>query len=73
MPALVVTDHTGDSRHYFDPSDSAAVTEAGVRFEKLNEAGYIAAKRTGNGTSEVIRQFDPTAHETLFIPRLVGV
>jgi hypothetical protein len=32
----------------------------------------IAAKRTGNGTSELVRQFDPTAKETLFIPRLVG-
>jgi hypothetical protein len=38
----------------------------------LTEAGYTAAKKTGNGTSEVIRQFDPTAKETLFIPRLVG-
>jgi hypothetical protein len=72
MHALIVMDHTGDSRHYFDPTDSISVTEARVRFEKLNEAGYIAATRIGNGTSEVIRQFDPTAHETLFIPRLVG-
>jgi hypothetical protein len=72
MHALIVMDHTGDSRHYFDPTDSTSVTEARVRFQKLSEAGYIAAKRTGNGNSEVIRQFDPTARETLFIPRLVG-
>jgi hypothetical protein len=36
----------------------------------LTGAGYIAAKRTGSGTSELIRKFDPTAEETLFIPRL---
>ena len=52
--------------------NSTSVTQARVRFEELNEAGYIAAKRTGDGTSELIRQFDPTVHETLFIPRLVG-
>jgi hypothetical protein len=72
MHTLIIMDHTGDSRHSFDPTDLTSVTEARLRFEKLNAAGYIAAKRTGNGTSEVIRQFDPTAKETLFIPRLVG-
>jgi hypothetical protein len=60
MHCLIVMDHTGDSRHYFDATNSTSVTEARARFEKLNKAGYIAAKRTGNGTSEVIRQFDPT-------------
>jgi hypothetical protein len=72
MHALIFMDHTGDSRHHFDPSDDAAVADAQVRFEKLKRDGYIAAKRTGNGTSEMLRHFDPTAHETLFIPRLVG-
>jgi hypothetical protein len=38
----------------------------------LTGAGYIAAKRTDSGTSELIRRFDPTAEETLFIPRLQG-
>jgi hypothetical protein len=41
-------------------------------FRELSKAGYTAAKRTGDGTSEMIRQFDPTVKETLFIPRLVG-
>jgi hypothetical protein len=38
----------------------------------LTRVGYIAAKRTEAGTSELIREFDPTAKETLFIPRLQG-
>jgi hypothetical protein len=72
MHIQIVMDHTGDSRHYFDASDETTVAEARKRFEALSKAGYIAAKRTGSGTSELLRQFDPTAQETVFIPRLVG-
>jgi hypothetical protein len=72
MHTQIVMDHTGDSRHQFDPNNYVEVLDARRRFRELTEAGYTAAKKTGNGTSEVIRQFDPTAKETLFIPRLVG-
>jgi hypothetical protein len=72
MRTQIVMDTTGDTRHQFDPDDVKAVAEAEKRFIELTGAGFIAAKRTGNGTSELIRHFDPTAHETLFIPRLVG-
>jgi tRNA A37 threonylcarbamoyltransferase TsaD len=68
----VVMDHNGDSRHYFNTTDDASLGEARDRFQQLTKAGYIAARRTSNGTSELLRQFDPTAQETLFIPRLVG-
>jgi hypothetical protein len=70
MATQIVMDRTGDSRHLFNPADAAA--EAEERFRTLTGAGYIAAKRTGSGTSELIREFDPTAEETLFIPRLQG-
>jgi hypothetical protein len=72
MPTQTVMDHTGDTRHQFDATDQAAVAEAEKRFIELTEAGFTAAKRTGNGTSELIRRFDPTAEETLFIPRLIA-
>jgi hypothetical protein len=72
MQSFIVMDHTGDSRHHFNPNDYIEVLDARRRFRELTEAGYTAAKKTGNGTSEVVRQFDPTATETLFIPRLVG-
>jgi hypothetical protein len=72
MHTLIIMDHTGDSRHQFDPNDSVEVLDAERRFRELNMAGFAAAKRTANGMSEVIRQFDPTVRETLFIPRLVG-
>jgi hypothetical protein len=72
MPSQIVMDATGDTRHDFDVDDETAVAEARKRFQQLTDAGFIAAKRTGNGTSELIRRFDPSVEETLFIPRLVG-
>jgi hypothetical protein len=72
MHTQIVMDITGDTRHQFSPDDAAAVAKAEKRFRELTGAGFIAAKRTGNGSSELIRRFDPTAPETLFIPRLVG-
>jgi hypothetical protein len=72
MRTQIVMDATGDTRHHFDVDDQAAVAEAEKRFVELTHAGYIAAKRTGSGTSELVRKFDPTAEETLFIPRLQG-
>jgi hypothetical protein len=72
MAAQTVMDHTGDTRHIFDPADSRAVAEAERRFKELTGAGFTAAKRLGEGKSEVLRSFDPTAEETLFVPRLKG-
>jgi len=72
MPVQIVMDTTGDTRHYFDVDDEASLAEAEERFKKLTGAGFTAAKRTGAGSSELIRSFDPTARETLFIPRLIG-
>jgi hypothetical protein len=72
MQTQIIMDPTGDTRHYFDVADDGSVAGARRRFQELTEAGYIAAKRTGNGTSDLIREFDPTARETLFMPRLVG-
>jgi hypothetical protein len=72
MHTQIIMDLTGDTRHSFDAADEVAVAEARRRFQELMDAGYIAAKRTGNGTSDLIREFDPTARETLFMPRLVG-
>jgi hypothetical protein len=65
-------DHTGDTRHEFNPADALAVARAEARFKELTGAGFTAAKRLGEGKSEIVRSFDPTAEETLFIPRLQG-
>jgi hypothetical protein len=72
LASQIIMDHTGDTRHQFDPADAAAVAEAEVRFKELIGVGFTAAKRLDDGTSEVLRSLDPTAEETLFIPRLIG-
>jgi hypothetical protein len=70
MATQIVMDHTGDTRHQFDPADAGAVAEAERRFKELTGAGFTAAM--GDGKSKVLKRFDPTAQETLFIPRLQG-
>jgi len=72
MPTQIVMDHTGDTRHQFDPADAGAVAEAERRFKELTGAGFTAAMRLADGKSKVVKSFDPTAEETLFIPRLQG-
>jgi hypothetical protein len=73
MHTQIVMDATADTRHHFDACDPRTVADAERRFMELTrEAGYIAANRIGSGTSELVREFDPTLKETLFMPRLVG-
>ena len=72
MATQIVMDHTGDTRHYFDPDDVEALWKAEVRFKTLTSVGFTAAVRDASGHATVIRSFDPTAEETLFYPRLVG-
>jgi hypothetical protein len=72
MATQTVMDRNGDTKHHFDPADASAVAEAEKRFNELTGAGFTAARRLGEGKSEVLRSFDPTAQETLFIPRLQG-
>jgi hypothetical protein len=72
MAKQIVMDATGDTRHEFDPADADAVAEAFARFKELTGAGFTAAVRRGAGTSELIRDFDPAAEETVFFPRLRG-
>jgi hypothetical protein len=72
MATHIVMDHTGDTRHKFDPADPGAVAEAERRFRELTGSGFTAAKRLDGGRNEVVKSFDPTVEETLFIPRLQG-
>jgi hypothetical protein len=65
-------DHSGDTRHHFDVNDAQALAKAEARFKELTGRGFTAAVRTGPGEATRIRSFDPTAEETLFVPRLIG-
>jgi hypothetical protein len=72
MAVQIVMDPTGDTRHEFNTGDAAAVAEAERRFNQLTGAGFTAAARTTEGHSMLIRNFNPTAEETIFFPRLQG-
>lgn len=72
MATQIVMDHTGDTRHEFDPDNAEALARAERRFMELTGTGFTAAVRTAPGEVSRIRAFDPTAKETLFYPRLVG-
>jgi hypothetical protein len=72
MPVQLVMDHSGDNRHWYDPTDERSLLEAKERFRQLTGQGYTAAVRGTGGSSRIIRSFEPTAEETLFFPRLVG-
>lgn len=72
MGTLIVMDHNGDSRHFFDSADVGAVAEAERRFGELMKKGFTAAVRTGSGEVTKVGRFDRDAEETLFFPRLVG-
>ena len=72
MAIQIIMDHTGDTRHWFNPDDTKALSKAEKRFKSLTSVGYTAAVRDAAGKATVTRSFDPAAKETLFFPRLVG-
>jgi hypothetical protein len=73
MAMQIVMDHTGDTRHCFNPDDVRALEKkAEKRFKELTRQGFTAAVRTASGEVAKVHSFDPTAEETLFFPRLVG-
>ena len=72
MATHIVMDQTGDTRHWFDPNDTEALSKAEKRFKSLTTVGYTAAVRDAAGKATVTRSFDPTAEEAVFYPRLVG-
>lgn len=72
MATHIVMDHTGDTRHEFNPANDQEIARAEARFRELTGSGYTAATRTRAGQIAQIRSFDPSLNETLFYPRLVG-
>jgi hypothetical protein len=72
MPRQIVMDATGDTRHEFDASDTVQLAQAEERFRQLTGTGFTAAVRRPDRRAQVVRSFDPTAEETIFVPRLQG-
>jgi hypothetical protein len=73
MGVQIVMDRNGDTRHTFDVSDATAIALAEEHFKELTGRGFRAVALGKNGgPGELIRTFDPTVEETLFIPQLQG-
>ena len=72
MAIQIVMDHSGDTRHYFDPNDVDALAKAEERFKELTGQGFTAAVRITSGEVAKISSFSSTAQETVFFPRLIG-
>jgi hypothetical protein len=58
MATQIVMNHTGDTRHSFNPDDVQAAAKAKKRFNELTGTGFTAV-RTGSGEVTKIRSFDP--------------
>jgi hypothetical protein len=72
MPKQLVMDHSGHSEHVFDQANVVSAQEAEKRFAELTGQGFTAAAIRPGGKSEIIRKFDASVEETLFIPRYIG-
>ena len=67
----IVMDAHGDTRHTFNPESKVEVREAMKRFDELLKS-HVAARRLGEGRSELVRSFNPADEEVLFFRKLVG-
>jgi len=73
MHVQIVLDHTGDTRHEFDPADASAVAAAEARFRELTGKGFRAVAPGPNGDAgKIVREFDLKSEQVLFIPQLQG-
>ena len=73
MNVQIVMDRSGDTRHQFDVSDTAAVARAEQRFADLTSKGFRAVALGKDGRSgELLKTFDANVEEALFIPQLQG-
>lgn len=69
-----VQDHTGDTKHIWDPNMPAEVEGMRAMYNTLKGKGYAAyrVKPDDHGKGEVMAEFDPRAGKVIFSPPLVG-
>jgi hypothetical protein len=72
MAVQIVMDHTGDTRHHFNPADAKAVAEAEARFKELTGTGFIAAKRLGRRKKPGLEEFRPNSRGDTVRPAAPG-
>lgn len=73
MAKHLIMDHTGHTTIDFDSADKVSLDEAEKRFRELTGKGFRAARIDETGKpGQLIKAFDPTVEQTLFIPALQG-
>lgn len=73
MCELLTLDHTGHSRHIWDPNIPAEVDAAKEHFKSLKSKGYIAYRVKGDGEAgEVMTKFEPDAGKVILSPPMAG-
>lgn len=73
MAVQIVMDRNGDTRHQFDAADPVGLARAEERFREMTGKGFRAVALGRDGEpGEVVKEFDPTAEKTLFVPQLKG-
>jgi hypothetical protein len=73
MCVQIVMDRSGDTRHEFDTADKEAVALAEQRFHELTSKGFRAVALGRDGSpGTLMRNFDATVEQSLFIPQLQG-
>lgn len=72
--ALIVLDHTGDTRHMWDPDNADEVRAARSTFDMLKAKGHTAytVNEDDGEKGRVIREFDPKAGKMIMVPKVVG-
>jgi hypothetical protein len=73
MGRLRVMGKGGDKEIPWDPTDREQLDDARFVFETLVREGYQAYSLEANGrTGELVRRFQPEAHEIVLAPRFRG-
>ena len=74
MAKHFVMDHSGHSTIEFDASNTVDLDAAMARFEALTKYRSCAAatRKAGETDYKVVKKFEDTQDETLFVPQLKG-
>lgn len=70
---IAVMDHTGDTKHVWNPQNTAEVDAARETFTKLRKSGYICFSVGPDGEKkEQVNEFNPNMGKMIMSPALVG-
>lgn len=72
MPRFKIMDQTGHTTDVFDKADVMSLEAAEKRFEELTGKGFRAVAMSPAGEGALMKSFDATVEDVVFIPQLQG-